>query len=339
MFLLLVLIIAGAAFYVWNGMQPTTASNEPVTFTIERGMGTAEIAELLQDKQLIKNEFVFKGYLKYTSQGSRFQAGKYSATPGTKIDELITMLNEGNVLKDEMLSFTIPEGYTVEQMADKLSEEGFVDKPTFMQIVNNPSSIKSALVADIPKDAGIKHALEGYLFPETYELNKGSTEADIIDTMTSMLQQKLESIDNLEQKLKDRGLRLHELLTVASLVEREVVVEQERSLVAGVIYNRLEIGQKLEIDATVQYSLDEPKERLLFKDLKVDSPYNTYRIEGLPPGPISNPSLASIEAALSPESTPYLFYVTKKDGSQGHLFAKTYKEHLQNIEKSNSKSQ
>ncbi|HEY2492798.1 MAG TPA: endolytic transglycosylase MltG [Paenibacillus sp.] len=339
LFLLLVLIIGGVAFYVWNGIQPVPASNDPVTFTIERGMGTAQIAELLQDKQLIKNELIFKGYLKYTSQGSRFQAGTYAAKPGTTMDELIAMLNDGNVLKEEMIRFTIPEGYTIEQVTDKLSKEGFVNKETFLKLVNNSSSVKSSLVANIPSNTGIKHALEGYLFPETYELKKGSTEEDIIDTMTSLLQQKLDSIDELEQKLKDRGLHLHELLTIASLVEREVVAEKERSLVAGVIYNRLDIGQKLEIDATVQYSLDQPKERLLFKDLKVDSPYNTYLVKGLPPGPICNPSLASIKAALNPESTPYLFYVTKKDGSQEHLFAKTYKEHLKNIEKSNSKSQ
>lgn len=338
MFFLLVLVIGGVAFYVWNGVQPVKESSDPITFTIERGMGTAQIAGLLQDKQLIKDELIFKVYLKYKNQGSQFQAGTYSVKPGTTIDKLIVMLNDGSVLNGNGTRFTIPEGFTVEQIADKLSKEGFVNKKTFLKLVNNSSSVTSPLVAHIPTNVGIKHALEGYLFPETYELKKGSTEADIINTMASELQQKLESIDHWDQKLKARGLSLHELLTIASLVEREVVAEQERSLVAGVIYNRLDVGQKLEIDATVQYSLDKPKERLFFKDLKVDSPYNTYLKKGLPPGPICNPSLASIKAALSPESTPYFFYVTKKDGSQEHLFAKTYKEHLSNIEKSKSKS-
>ncbi|MNI76190.1 putative aminodeoxychorismate lyase [compost metagenome] len=124
-------------------------------------------------------------------------------------------------------------------------------------------------------------------------------------------------------------------MTVASLVEREVVADNERALVAGVIYNRLAEGMKLEIDATVQYLLGKPKERLMNSDLRsVDSPYNTYLYEGLPPGPIAAPSLKSIEAALEPESSEYLFYVTKKDGSGEHLFAKTYNEHLKNIKKS-----
>jgi len=130
-------------------------------------------------------------------------------------------------------------------------------------------------------------------------------------------------------------MTFHDLLTIASLVEREVVVDEERALVAGVIYNRLEDGMKLQIDATVQYSLDKPKQRLYEKDLLIDSPYNTYEVEGLPPGPIASPSLESIKAALYPEKSEYFFYVTKKDGSQTHLFAKTYKEHLRNIDKSN----
>ncbi|MNI43023.1 putative aminodeoxychorismate lyase [compost metagenome] len=172
------------------------------------------------------------------------------------------------------------------------------------------------------------------MFPETYELVKESTPEQVVEAMLEQLEKKLDSAGGWQAKLKERGLSLHELLTVASLVEREVVVDSERPVVAGVIYNRLDKGQKLEIDATVQYLLDKQKERLYEKDLKVDSPYNTYRNEGLPPGPISSPGLASIQAALVPEASDYYFYVTKKDGSQGHLFAKTYKEHLANIKKS-----
>lgn len=152
--------------------------------------------------------------------------------------------------------------------------------------------------------------------------------------MLEEFQTKINSIPDLEAKLQEKNLSLHELLTIASLVEKEVVVDEERALVAGVIYNRINQDMKLEIDATVQYLLDRPKERLFYKDLKVKSPYNTYLNKGLPPGPIASPSLRSIEAALNPEASEYLFYVTKKDGSSGHLFAKTYKEHQQNIAKS-----
>ncbi|AOZ91854.1 endolytic transglycosylase MltG [Paenibacillus crassostreae] len=339
--ILLVLVMGVSAMVIWNSLQPVENSDEIVEFTIESGMGTTQIAKLLQEKALIKNDIIFIAYLKYKDQGSRFQAGTYRITPGTNNDELIAMFNNGDVVKEDMIRFTIPEGFTVEQLINKLEEEGIVDGEVMLKLLDDPSTADAALVDTIPSgsDAELKHVLEGYLFPETYELKKGVTEEEIIKTMTAQLLKEINTIENFEQKLKDRDLTLHELLTIASLVEREVVVDHERSLVAGVIYNRLNEGQKLEIDATVQYALDQPKERLFYKDLEIESPYNTYLVEGLPPGPISNPSLASIEAALQPESTEYFYYVTKKDGSQEHLFGKTYKEHLKNIEKSKSTTQ
>lgn len=336
--MLLVLVVGGLTLYIWNGLQPAKDSDDKVQFTIEQGMGTTQIAKLLHEKALIRNELVFIGYLKWKDQGSRFQAGTYATTPGHSNDDLIAMLNNGDVVKEEMIRFTIPEGYTVEQITEKLDQEGFVDGINFLKLANQSTNVDETLPAAIPNDPKIKHALEGYLFPETYELKKGSTEIDIIKKMTAELEQKLNSIENWEQQMKQQGLTLHELLTISSLVEREVVVDSERALVAGIIDNRLKKGQKLEIDATVQYALDKPKERLFYKDLEIESPYNTYLKKGLPPGPICNPSLASIKAALQPKASEYFFYVTKKDGSQAHLFAKTYKEHLVNIEKSNSMS-
>lgn len=220
------------------------------------------------------------------------------------------------------------------QMAGKLSYEHVLDRDEFIKLANDPSAFDVDFVKDIPVDEELRYVLEGYLFPETYELKKGSSTQDVMQRMLEEFQTKINSIPDLEAKLQEKNLSLHELLTIASLVEKEVVVDEERALVAGVIYNRINQDMKLEIDATVQYLLDRPKERLFFKDLKVQSPYNTYLNKGLPPGPIASPSLPSIEAALNPEASEYLFYVTKKDGSSGHLFAKTYKEHQQNIAKS-----
>jgi UPF0755 protein len=167
-------------------------------------------------------------------------------------------------------------------------------------------------------------------------LKKGSKEDEILIRMFQELDNKLNQLpEGWEEQLKLLGISFHQAMTVASLVEREVRVPDERKMVAGVIYNRFKRQMQLQIDATVQYALDKPKERLLHEDLKVDSPYNTYQIPGLPPGPIASPSLASIEAALFPETHDFLFYVTKKDGSGGHLFAKTYREHQKNIRISN----
>lgn len=338
--LFIILIAAAAGAYVYSGMQPVQSSGSPVKITIEPGSGTDQIARKLEDSGLIKNSFLFVSYLKWKSEGSRFQAGVYELNPGVSYDEIIGKLNNGDVVKEDMIRFTIPEGFTVAQMAEKLAEEGLTDKEAFLKLAKTPGTINSNLFKQIPSDAKLTYRLEGYLFPETYELKKGSSAEDIVLRMFNETENRLAQISDFDQKLKERGITLNELMTIASLVEREVVADPERQRVAGVIYNRLEQGQKLEIDATVQYLLGKPKERLLHSDLRsVDSPYNTYMYAGLPPGPIAAPSLKSIEAALDPEEHDYLFYVTKKDGSGEHLFAKTYNEHLKNIKTSKDMAQ
>ncbi|MDR0266824.1 endolytic transglycosylase MltG [Paenibacillus sp.] len=333
---ILLLGAGGGAYYIWNGLQPVKASGQAVKFTIESGMGTSRIAEVLYKNGLIKNETIFKGYLKWKKEGSHFQAGVYESKPGIALDELIAKLNSGDVVKEAMDRITIPEGYTVEQIAKKLGETTGTPVDAFLKLADHPGDEAVVAFKEASEIGNLKHAAEGYLFPDTYEFKKGTDIKDIFHRMMEQMQSKIDNIPDLQQKLKDRGLTLHEMLTIASLVEREVVVDEERPLVAGVIYNRLDKKMKLDIDATVQYALPEPKERLLYKDLKVESPYNTYLHEGLPPGPICSPSIASIEAVLSPKASDYLYYVTKKDGSHEHLFAKTYQEHLNNIKKSKS---
>lgn len=336
---LLGLLIAGtgsAAFYVWNSLQPTPAG-DVLKLDIPKGTSANEVADSLEEQGLIKNSFIFKYYLKLNDQGARFQAGVYELSPGMDKDAIIAKLNAGDTVAAETIRFTIPEGFTVLQIAEKLAAEKLIDKDKFIGLVASQKTWgDTEAVRSIPDSDKLHQRLEGYLFPETYEMKKGSTEEDIIQRMMSELDRKLAGLpEGWMDVLDEKKMTFHDLLTIASLVEREVVVDEERALVAGVIYNRLESGMKLQIDATVQYSLDKPKERLYEKDLLIDSPYNTYEVEGLPPGPIASPSLDSIEAALYPEETEYFFYVTKKDGSQSHLFAKTYKEHLRNIEKSN----
>lgn len=332
--LVLVLAAGGGAWYIWKGMQPVEPAGSAVTVTIEKGMGSAQIADLLEQKGIIRNSLFFKGYLKWVQEGSSFKAGTYSLSPGDTYDILISRMNAGDVVKEDTVVFTIPEGYTAVQVAEKLAAAWNQKPEVFLQLIDSGKGLEAVSQLEIPDNPQLRHRLEGYLFPETYELAKDSTPQEVIEAMLEQLVKKLDTIPEWKAKLANRGLTLHELLTVASLVEREVVVDKERPLVAGIIYNRLDKEQKLEIDATVQYLLDKQKERLYEKDLKVDSPYNTYKQAGLPPGPISSPGLASIEAAMTPEISDYFFYVTKKDGSQGHLFAKTYKEHLANIQKS-----
>lgn len=333
----IMIIVAGsAAFYVWNSLRPT-AAGEVQKLEIPKGTSANEVADLLEQHGIIKNSFIFKYYLKLKDQGGQFQAGIYELSPGMENDAIIAKLNAGDTVAAETIRFTIPEGFTVLQIADKLAAEKLIDREKFIGLIASQKTWGDAeAVRSIPDSDKLHVRLEGYLFPETYELKKESTEEDIIKRMVSELDRKLAELpEGWMDVLEERKISFHDLITIASLVEREVVVDEERAMVAGVIYNRIADGMKLQIDATVQYSLDKPKERLYEKDLLVDSPYNTYKVEGLPPGPIASPSLKSIEAALYPEKSEFFFYVTKKDGSQSHLFAKTYKEHLRNIEKSN----
>jgi len=333
--IILLVIVIGGAGYGWLQMQPTSASEQAKEVQIKQGMGTSKIADVLEQEGLIKNSLIFKVYLKVNKEGSKFKAGKYALTPGLTYQEIIAKLNAGDVIPDEVIRFTIPEGYTINQIADKLSADHQVDRAEFLSLVDDAAAFKLPASTEIPTDTKLIHQLEGYLFPETYELKKGSTAKDMIQRMLNELDKKLATLpSDWEQKMKAQNLNFHQLMTVASLIEREVVVDSERGLVAGVIYNRLKQNKPLQIDATIQYLFDKPKDRLYNKDLKIESPYNTYLHDGLPPGPIASPSLASIEAALNPEPSKYLYYVTKKDGSQSHLFAVTYKEHLENIKKS-----
>jgi UPF0755 protein len=334
---LLVLIGAGigTALYAANALQPVPASDQEVRINVPPGTGSVQIANLLKEQGLIKSPFIFTAYLKWKNQGSHFQAGEYAMKPGMTLDQMIEQLNNGQTVKKDVFRVTIPEGFTVRQIAEKLSAETPLKADVFLQNIEKPEQFQAAALEGLPNDKAIKYRLEGYLFPETYEFKKGSNEQDFVLRSLQELDKKMATLpSDWKVKLQEKNLTLHQILTIASLIEREVVVEEERPLVASVIYNRLNQKMPLQIDATIQYLLDKPKERLFEKDLQVDSPYNTYKNPGLPPGPIASPSLASIKAALYPAETKFMFYVTKKDGSQGHFFAETFEEHKKNIEAS-----
>jgi UPF0755 protein len=331
---LVLTIMGGTLLYVWNGLRPPASSDTPVRVTIDKGMRASKVAQLLEKDGLIRNAVLFGGWMKLKDEGSRFQAGVYELTPGMTRDQIVAKLNQGKIVAAATIRFTIPEGFTVQQIADRLAKTVNVNKTAFLQAASDPSKwTGSVWTSQIPKDANLRIPLEGYLFPETYELRNGSTETDIMNRMLSELDKKLDQLpEDWQTTLQERGMSVHQLLTIASLVEREVVIDEERPIVASVIENRLKKRMPLQIDATIQYLLDKPKQKLSTEDLKVQSPYNTYLNAGLPPGPIATPSIKSIEAALYPADTKYLYYVTKKDGTNSHLFAVTYNQHQKNIQ-------
>jgi UPF0755 protein len=213
---------------------------------------------------------------------------------------------------------TFPEGYTLKKIAARLKEKGLIqDEKSFLMLTKTQGK---SFKAGFPLPAN----LEGYLFPDTYTFAQGADEKTIVQTLLSTFERKVAA------KITASGKPVNETLIKASLIEREAEVEEDRAKIAGVIENRLKKSMRLQIDATVQYALPEHKPRLLFADLKFKSPYNTYLHKGLPPGPICSPGLPSVEAALAPERSSYLFYVAGKDGKK-HLFATTFAEHQRNI--------
>lgn len=335
------LILSSTILYLWTQLQPT-ASGKPVEVTISKGMSANKVSELLEEKGIIKNEFIFGYYLVLKDEGGRFQAGTYILNPGMDKEEVIAKLNAGDVVHEDTIAFTIPEGFNIVQIAEKLAAEGLADKDKFIALTKEERSWSGVDVTlNLPSDKSkMLNPLEGYLFPDTYQIKKGTTEEEIITRMLKEMDAKLATLpEDFVDAMDAKGLNLHQLLTIASLIEREVVVDSERAMVAGVIFNRLAAPMRLQIDATIQYALGEQKEVLSYADTELNSPYNTYMIDGLPPGPIASPSLASIRAALYPDEHNYFYYVTKKDGTSEHLFAETYNQHLRNIERSKQTAQ
>lgn len=327
-----ILLIGGGLFYVEEQFQPPLDSGAAVEVEIPMGASPHDIGVMLVDKQLIKNANFFKWYLAYKGSSGQLKAGKYYLQPGQTMEEIARVLVDGDV-KYGTTQFTVPEGLTVDQIADSLAEQKIVDEQAFLNEVQN-GSFDYAFLKEIPQVEGMKYRLEGYLFPDTYEIFQNATEHDVIDMMLKQTASIL--TPEWQEQMKKQNLTLHQTLTLASLIEREAQVAKERPMISGVIQNRIKANppMKLQIDATVQYALGKTKETLLFEDLKIDSPYNTYQIDGLPPGPISTSGRDAIRAALYPDLHDFYFYVTKNDGTGEHYFATTFEEHQQNIAKS-----
>jgi len=328
----LLLAAAGGWFYWQDQLQPPSATGEAVAIEIKPGLGAQDVSQLLETQGLIKNATVYSFYLKWNDKSAALKAGKYYITKGMSAEEIANVLVGGDA-RYGTTKFTVPEGLTVEQIADKLAQDKLVDRDAFLKEANS-GVFNYEFLKEIPTDKGLKQRLEGYLFPDTYEVFQGANAHDILDAMLKQTAAVLKP--EWREAWKQQGLTIHQGLTIASLVEREAQVDKERAPIAGVIKNRLQAKppMKLQIDATVQFALGKQKETLLFKDLEINSPYNTYKFEGLPPGPIAAPGKPSIEAAVFPAVHDFYFYVTKKDGSGEHYFATTFAEHEANIRKS-----
>jgi len=336
----IVALIVTAAIVIlgfWGIDKLYTTMLEPVdpgsdtewTITVPEGASTAAIATILRQNGLIRDgllmgrlsEYVFRDHSKRMGYDGEFKYGEFILRKNMSVDEMIQELIAGSVAANTN-TFTVREGWTTTQIARMLDEQGIVSEMDFMDEIQN-GVFDFPFLVDCPP--GFER-LEGFLYPETYEVYADATAHDVIVKMLSQF----DALFRLEfyERAEEMGLTVREIVTMASIVERESVVADERPIMAGVFFNRIAQGIRLESCATIQFILGEPKEFLTNADTQIESPYNTYLHEGLPPGPICNPRMASIEAALFPAEHDYIFFVLSDALDGSHRFTSDYNEFL-----------
>ncbi|MCH5185932.1 MAG: endolytic transglycosylase MltG [Oscillospiraceae bacterium] len=310
--------ILGAGYAKVRADYKRISLDESVTFKIESGTGARKIADMLKENGIIKYPRAFLYYAKKEGYVNRFKAGSITINPGLSYTEIFDILIQDN---RNLTKVTIPEGFEVRMIADRLEEAGVIDREKFMSLLKDASRYDYKFLRG-RKDRD--DSLEGYLFPDTYYIYPEDTEEDIIRMMLDEFDSRFPP--EYYEKAEKLNMSVDDIVTLASIIERETDVPEERKKVAGVFYNRLKKNMKLQSCATVQYILKERKPNLSVEDTKINSPYNTYVNSGLPAGPIACPGTECMEAALNPENTDALYFVQGPDGK--HIFSKTYEDHL-----------
>lgn len=293
--------------------MPWKTQTDEMIVTIERGMSPQAIAELLNHAEIIRHEKNFLLSAKFLGVTRKLQAGKYAFHGKQSHFKVLRKLVRGLVVTE---SVTIPEGMRATKIAKILQERFNIDYTVFLNMVNDPL---------ICQKYGIKaSSLEGYLYPDTYQFHVNPTAEEVIERMLNRFWEVFR--DSLKTKIIESGLTMHKVITLASIVEGEAVVDSERTIISALYWNRLKRNMRLQADPTIQYIIRNGPRRLYRKDLAIDSPYNTYLYTGLPPGPVNNPGRASIYAVLYPSLDNYLYMVANGDGS--HTFSKSMSNHL-----------
>jgi UPF0755 protein len=314
----LLLGAGGLTGWLYRETRPMGSRFQPKLVRVRDPMTPDAIAQRLAQQKLIRNPRLLSFYLRWQGK-QRIAPGDYEFSPNQSLLEIARIL----IAEQFTLNWvTIPEGWNRFRIARRLQERGVASAHEFLDLCRQPQRFRDTGLP-LPQNG----TLEGYLFPSTYRLPPGSGAETAIRTMLNATRRHVYL--PYREVMAQRGQSLHEVLTIASMIEKEALHDADRPLIAAVIYNRLKKGMPLQIDATVLYGMGQWKSRVLYRDLQHPSPYNTYRRKGLPPGPIANPGLASIRAALNPAEVDYLFYVAQADGY--HRFTRTYEEHLQAI--------
>ena len=294
-----------------------SVEGKKVHIKIRAGMSTSEIADQLAEKNVISSSLKFRLISRLRGYDDQMKPGTYTFVTGMEDEEVFQKILNG---EKHVVTFTIPEGFGVKEIANRLYELDIVDKEDFLQAAEN-----FAPYDYMKKHKNVFYSAEGFLFPDTYTIESDYSIEEILDLMADNFDNRLTK--EMREKAEEKNLSIYDLIILASIVEKEVRYPEDRAIVAQVFFKRLQLNMPLQTDATLQYLMDAPKEDVTFKDTEIDSPYNTYQYAGLPPGPIANPGLESIEAVLNPADTNYLYFVADR---QGHNhYADTYDEHLE----------
>lgn len=318
-----VLIGIGTLFYYFQGLNTVNKENSYLIINSESSL--EDISKQLQGKSIIKSKDTFLLYTKLNRFSNNIKGGNFIVKPNTSYKELSLKLQSS---QSDFTVVTIPEGFSFYQIAERLEKNTSIKKEDFLGVRISNLTTNSLVL----NKTNIYYGLEGFLYPDTYYVPNGATEKEIANLMFDRFNSVFS--DKYVDRAKELGLDINDVITIASLIEKEAANDSERSKIAGVIYNRIEKGIPLQIDASVIYAItkgESTMKKVLYDNLKVQDPYNTYVNKGLPPGPIASPGKPSIEAALYPEEHDYLYYVV--NGSGGHVFSKTYEEHLNNVKK------
>ncbi len=322
--------------------SPLNSNGEEVAFTVSPGEGVKQIAGNLAEKGLIDSKFFFETYVWQVEKEKEFKAGDYILSPSMSIREIVSIITTGESLVAEK-KITIIEGWNLKDIASYLEKQDLGEKEKFYSLAGEPKvnyHKKTVDPKDFPKDYTADfpflqskpdyYGLEGYLFPDTYKVFADSDLSYIIYKMLNNFDRKLNS--EIRQEIEKQGKSIHEIVTMASLIEEEVRTEEDMKIVSGIFWDRIKNGQSLQSCATLAYILGENKPRYSTEDTKIDSPFNTYQNKGLPPTPISNPGLKAIKAAVYPEFTDYNYFLSRPDTDET-IFSKTLQEHNANKNK------
>lgn len=317
-FLVVICVSAGAIWMEFQSLlEPVTSEKKEIVVNIPPGSSAGYIGRILEKNGVIRSGDAFRYLVAYKKVGSRLKAGEHILDGSMSTPQVLKSLMEGHF---KLYPVTVPEGLTITEIATLVHNSGLADREAFIQLCHNRSFISSLGLE--------QESLEGYLFPETYHFIRGATTKGIIKAMVDRF---FTIWEQLEPLAAQQELTRHEIVTLASIVEKETGAAVERPIIASVFLNRLAIGMRLETDPTVIYGIEDFDGNITKKHLQTPTPYNTYVIKGLPPGPIANPGEASLRAVLEPAREEYLFFVSKNDGT--HHFSKSLREHNNAVNK------